>query len=280
MKSQSYYITMLPIMSDMSVDDKFIYVNCAGIFSETLPFSADMPLGRNDYYVQYLKSGTIKVYFEDSVKIMNAGDMIIYYPHTPYKYDLYANTEYYWVHFSGSEAENLINNCGFKNHTIYNIGINQKIILHFEKLFQDFISRDNFFELSLAQSLMRICLDMARSINMGVSDVSDERINRIISFIHRNYNKDISVASLAASEYMSEGHLRALFNKRCGISPKQYITSLRISTAKQLLEQSDITIAEAAESVGISDSLYFSRIFKQYTGKSPSEYRKSPTDTV
>ena len=54
----------------------------------------------------------------------------------------------------------------------------------------------------------------------------------------------------------------------------QYIVSLRIAAAKGYLENSNKNIAEIASTVGYDNALYFSRLFKKYTGLTPSEYRK------
>ena len=148
-------------------------------------------------------------------------------------------------------------------------------LLTFERLFADFISRDRYFELSLAQTLIKLCVDIARfkSNPDAALQGTDDRIDRVIARIHRSFDRELTVSELAAAEFISVGRLRTLFRERCGISPQKYIAALRINTAKQLLEQPGMTIAEVARSVGIPDALYFSRIFRQHTGLTPSEYR-------
>ena len=58
------------------------------------------------------------------------------------------------------------------------------------------------------------------------------------------------------------------------MTPLQYVINLRISNAQMLLETSDYTISQIAESVGYENALYFSRLFHKQTGISPKEYRK------
>ena len=58
------------------------------------------------------------------------------------------------------------------------------------------------------------------------------------------------------------------------VPPMQYIVSLRIAAAKGYLENSNKNIAEISATVGYDNALYFSRLFKKYTGLTPSEYRK------
>ena len=54
----------------------------------------------------------------------------------------------------------------------------------------------------------------------------------------------------------------------------QYIVSLRITNAINLIENTDYNITEIANAVGYDNSLYFSRLFHKHTGMSPSEYKK------
>ena len=58
------------------------------------------------------------------------------------------------------------------------------------------------------------------------------------------------------------------------ISPMQYIISLRIAMAKGYLENSAKNISEISNEVGYENALYFSRLFRKYTGMTPTEYRK------
>jgi transcriptional regulator GlxA family with amidase domain len=59
-----------------------------------------------------------------------------------------------------------------------------------------------------------------------------------------------------------------------GISPSAYRQGLRIDNAKNLLSSTELPISEVGILCGFSDSLYFSRIFRQKTGCSPTEYRR------
>ena len=68
---------------------------------------------------------------------------------------------------------------------------------------------------------------------------------------------------------VSQSHLRALFEKWLGESPKQYHTHYRIDQAKRLLCEQHLSIFEVAFQVGFTDARHFSRVFKQVIGVSP-----------
>ena len=82
-------------------------------------------------------------------------------------------------------------------------------------------------------------------------------------------------AKLSAECNISEVYFRKLFTKHFGISPKQFIIDIRVQTAKQLLAEGVLSVSAISEKCGFSNSYHFCRIFKQHTGKTPSEYRKA-----
>ena len=275
MEHQSYYAELGGKDCNRVVSDRMLAVNCTGACVLDYRFMTDNPHGREDYYLQYIIGGELIAQLNGQKCTMRAGDAIIYMPHTHYHYEIPESVRYYWVHFSGAKAASLIDECGFANACIYQIGLHERLTSCFERLFTDFIVRDRYFELSQAEIVLKLLLDIARlKSDRGQEAESDARIDRVIAKIHRSFDQPLSVSELAAGEFLSEGRLRTLFRQRCGMSPQQYLTALRISTAKQLLEHPDITIAEVARSVGISDPLYFSRVFRAHTGVSPSEYRR------
>ena len=71
---------------------------------------------------------------------------------------------------------------------------------------------------------------------------------------------------------MSPSHLRALFEKWVGESPKRFHTRCRIDQAKRLFREQNLSVAEVGFHVGFADVHHFSRVFKQITGVAPSRY--------
>ena len=89
-----------------------------------------------------------------------------------------------------------------------------------------------------------------------------------------NYNQDISIENYAQTRGMSVSWFIRNFKKYTGMTPMQFIVSLRVNNAQILLEQTNYSIYEIAKIVGYDDQLYFSRLFRKQKGVSPSQYRK------
>ena len=109
----------------------------------------------------------------------------------------------------------------------------------------------------------------------------DRRIEKVKSEILQNFhNPDFSLTDCLSAQGYCADHMRRIFTDAVGISPVEYLTEVRIKTAKQLLENPSISsnsISNICELSGYNDIGYFSKIFKKKTGLSPSEYRKKQT---
>ena len=97
-----------------------------------------------------------------------------------------------------------------------------------------------------------------------------------IRFMEENlYNERLKNSDIAAAMNVSEVWFRRLFKEKYGISPHAYLTSLRIERAKLLLSDGALTVTKIAEDCGFSGVYHFCKAFKDKTGLTPTEYRKS-----
>lgn len=104
--------------------------------------------------------------------------------------------------------------------------------------------------------------------------IAESHAVSIKEFIDKNYYKKITMEDIADTFFLSRAYIRNIFVDNFGISPKQYLTDIRIKRACELLHETDMSISIISRSVGYDDSLIFSRFFKMHTGISPTEYRK------
>lgn len=96
-----------------------------------------------------------------------------------------------------------------------------------------------------------------------------------VHYIHRHYEKPVSVSELAAIAHLSESHFYATFKKHYHTSPLAYLNLYRLTVASDLLIHTPAPIKDIALRVGIPDALYFSRLFQRTFHASPREYRRS-----
>lgn len=104
--------------------------------------------------------------------------------------------------------------------------------------------------------------------------VNDRMIDSVVADIRDHYMEDISLTSLAAKYNVSMGSLSRMIKDHLQLNFSDYIASLRIQRAKELLSDETLSIQEIAEIVGYNDYFYFTKVFKKIEGISPSKYRK------
>ena len=105
--------------------------------------------------------------------------------------------------------------------------------------------------------------------------VYDKTIDNVIRDIREHYMEDISLTMLADKYGVSTGHMSNMIKERLQVGFSDYISSLRMQRAKELLRDESMSIQEIAEIVGYNDYFYFTKAFKKVVGISPSKYRKS-----
>ena len=98
-------------------------------------------------------------------------------------------------------------------------------------------------------------------------------IRQTIAFIHQNLGNTLTLEIIAQNVGFSRTYITHRFKKEVGITPMQYILNKRIEIAKQLLISTNRSIQNIANSVGITDWSYFSKLFKENVGTTPTEYR-------
>lgn len=127
---------------------------------------------------------------------------------------------------------------------------------------------------ALALAFDNDCMDLAREIRVRTPR-TDTAIGRAKEYIQRNFTKDISLDSVAQAVSISPYYFSKLFKEETGTNFSDYLTELRINRAKQLLDEDpDRNIKEISIESGYSNPNYFSRIFKKWTGSTPTERRQ------
>jgi two-component system response regulator YesN len=102
------------------------------------------------------------------------------------------------------------------------------------------------------------------------------QIQPALEFIEQNYgDPDLSNDVLARTVNLSVSHFRKLFRGTLNRSPMQYLRTVRINKAKELLTVNGKNITETSDITGFSSPFYFDVVFKKETGMTPMNYIRS-----
>ena len=99
---------------------------------------------------------------------------------------------------------------------------------------------------------------------------------KTIHYLEKHFGAKLNIRELAIHFKVSHEHLSRTFLKECGIHLKEYIRKIKIERGKEsLVKNRDLSIKALAASIGMVDDKHFCRLFKEETGLTPGEYRKS-----
>ena len=104
-------------------------------------------------------------------------------------------------------------------------------------------------------------------------DKGNGYIRTALQYIASNYGTNLTLESVAAQVNVSPNYFSSLFRRTVGCSFREHLSRVRVEESKRLLLSTHYSLKEIAVAVGFADQSYFSKVFKQYTGLSPGQYR-------
>ncbi len=96
-----------------------------------------------------------------------------------------------------------------------------------------------------------------------------------MEYIRDHYPEEITLQRLSQEVYVNPMYLSRLFKEKASISYIDYLTQIRMNHAKKLLEDLSLRIYDISEMVGYESRKHFGKVFKDFTGMSPKDYRNS-----
>ena len=130
-----------------------------------------------------------------------------------------------------------------------------------------------FSDYEYARASSTILMTYHYDLKLSNHQKENQYITDAISYMQEQLHMNINIEKIAHKLHISCGHLRYLFKTIKGISPKAYLTKLRMDRAAELLKTTDYNICEISKSVGYEDALNFSKAFKKAKKHSPHNYR-------
>ncbi|MFC0214576.1 response regulator [Paenibacillus chartarius] len=99
--------------------------------------------------------------------------------------------------------------------------------------------------------------------------------SKIVKYVHQHYADDhLSVQEISDHLQLSMSYVISVFKEATGTTVKQYVLEYRIEKARELLKERSLKVSDIAGQVGFKDGEYFAKVFRKFTGMTPSEYRE------
>ncbi len=108
----------------------------------------------------------------------------------------------------------------------------------------------------------------------GANQDESDLILRIKGLIEREYDRDISLCYVADRVHLAPAYLSYIFKQKTGQTLVKYVTDVKMAKARRFLEDKDMKIIEVGRACGYENQSYFNRLFKNYHGVTPKQYRE------
>jgi AraC family transcriptional regulator of arabinose operon len=125
------------------------------------------------------------------------------------------------------------------------------------------------FALNALEEVLLWCYSL--NPRRGVWDV---RVKKAVDYMNRLYAQRVRWPQVARQAGLSESRLAHLFRAQVGLTPHDYLETVRLNRARQLLEVTQDTVAQVAEQTGFESPFYFSLRFKRHFGQGPRAFRQ------
>lgn len=226
----------------------------------------------------YVCSGNGSFLIEDQSYPIKKDDLIIVNPNvshteislddTPLKY-IILGVEGLSFSFKDQKEYRIFNCAKQKNNLLF----------YFRTMLSEVEEKQNGYQEICVSMLNILTIHLKRITNSAFEIMVSQRPNRecarIKRYIDSNYQENISLDFLANMAHLNKYYFVHIFTRTYGLSPINYLNEKRIQVSKDLLENTDHSIAEISRLSGFSSQSYFAQSFKKNSHMTPGEYRKS-----
>lgn len=240
------------------------------------------PAIRRHYLLHFVISGKGTLHSSEGDWALEAGTVFYIAPYqiTTYTADHRYPWEYMWIEVDGLIAERTLELLGLSRTTPIWQASKDDGWKEIKELLSNIVAEDigNVLKLMGLTCLLFDSMTNNNGAESAAHTGSDKYKNiyvrKAIQFIEARFGEAIGTADIAKHCGVKRSYLTRLFHSEVEMGPKRYLLEFRMGIAKNLLQEGSLPIKYIACSVGYNDQLYFSRVFKEHVGVSPSAWRR------
>jgi AraC family transcriptional regulator of arabinose operon len=242
----------------------------------------DRPDGMEGYIINVTVRGKGWVKTEDGTLIScEKDDLLLFPPSVPHHYGRDETSDcwdHFWIYFiprpywhnwlTWQDRQGKIGRLTLKNEADGDL---MKAL--FTEAIAFFSEGDSLSEAISMNVLERIILTCYRLQEDAHKKQHDPRVEEACRYLNKHITEDISLAELATKACLSTSRFSHLFRQEIGQTINEWREEKRIYRAKNMLQNTSLSISDIAQASGYNDAFYFSRIFRRHCGVSPRKYR-------
>jgi AraC-like DNA-binding protein len=233
-----------------------------------------------EYQINYITEGEGIMETRDGTYPIREGSVILLHPNVWHRYRPLRHIGWmeHYVGFIGEMADKMFRSSEWLADTpVLQIGFQENIINSFQEIFNHVITeRPGYHQVcsGIVVQILGQIISIKKNENFRHSLI-EKAIQKACLIIRDNPAKNLDIKELANGLSVNYSLFRKTFKKYTGLSPMQYHTSLRMKQAVYLLTNTDLSMKEISFNLGFCSVFYFSKLFKEKTGRTPSEFRRS-----
>ncbi len=232
-----------------------------------------------EYQINYITNGSGIFETQLGRFLLKPGSLFVIYPGMWHRFKPNIKTGWIenYVGFNGKTAASFLSHPLFSPaQPVFHLGIREELIDTYLKIF-DLVEKEQPGFQHIASAMVVKLLGYIISFEKQ-KGFSGKRIVQVIEetrfLMRQNVEREINLQELANRHHVGYSYFRKMFKKFTGVSPGQYHLQLKIMRAKDLLISTDKSIKEISYELGFQSIYYFSKIFKNKEGTSPTQFRK------
>ena len=244
------------------------------------------PAVRSQYVLHYIISGKGSYTINNTTYTLHKNQGFLIPPDTItyYEADKEEPWNYMWIGFNGVKAETYLNYANLnENNLIFECSKDDTLKNYINEMLK--LKELNFSNELKLEGLLYMFMSSLVSCRKDEGNTKSFRSTEIyleksIEYIDKNYADNIKINDIANYIGINRSYLTHIFKKNINISPQEFLLNYRIDKACALLKSSDLSVKAVSKSIGYSDPLTFSKIFKKVKGESPKNYREKFSSAV
>jgi len=241
--------------------------------------------------INYVKRGSCRMRFADVEEIFNETDCMVLLPGVEHYFYIPENkncilvqlefqiNEYNFLNQYSNLKDNFLFFHEILTHSndYFKISGDTKISLVIERIIDELKNEQDGFEELTKLYFSELFILLSRNIkskkNVSRIKHSNRFIHNAIEIINNRFADKITIEEIAKKCNVSSRYLRKVFHKEMGLNLSEYIKSLRLQKAKELMDNLNLNLTNISQQSGFSNQQYFCKVFKDSVGVSPKEYR-------
>ncbi len=233
----------------------------------------------DSYLILYTVSGSGILRYEGRTYTLYGGDLFWIDCRKPHYYCTAGKEwDHCDIHVDGSSAAALYETFRRSGRVVLQEGDLSALVSYTSSILEAYVDTSPIRSLMIAHAIENLSCYLIRKAwepeQNGINSENTRQIKKALRYIHEHFREPVRLDDISLQANMSKYHFSRCFRDLTGFPPNEYLIRLRLDQAKNMLENTSLSIHTIGEMSGFRDEAYFSRLFRQRTGISALKYRQ------